>query len=58
MNGLAVQIAFTVPFSLPLVAAATLYRLNWFYPAFMIGVGATLSAVYIPCGNSACLQVY
>lgn len=40
MNGLAMQIAFTVPLSLPLVAAATLYRLNWFFPAFMIVVGA------------------
>jgi hypothetical protein len=40
MNALAMQIAFTVPCSLPLVAAASLYRLNWFYPAFMIVVGA------------------
>jgi hypothetical protein len=40
MNGLAMQIAFTVLFSLPLVGAATLYRLNWFYPAFMVVVGA------------------
>jgi len=40
MNALAIQIAFTVPLSFPLVAAATLHRLNWFYPAFMIVVGA------------------
>jgi hypothetical protein len=40
MNGLAMQIAFTVPFSLPLIFAATLYHSNWFYPAFMIVVGA------------------
>jgi Family of unknown function (DUF7010) len=33
------QIAFTLPFSLPLVAAATLYRFHWFYPAFMIALG-------------------
>ncbi len=26
--------------TLPLVAAATLYRLGWFYPAFMIVLGA------------------
>src|SRR5580693_5336743 len=26
-------------FDLPLVAAATAYRLNWFYPAFMIVLG-------------------
>lgn len=39
MNALAMQIAFIVPLSLPLIGAATLYRLNWFYPAFMIVVG-------------------
>jgi hypothetical protein len=44
VNALATQIAFTVPFSLPLLAAATLHRLNWFYPAFMIVVGAN----YLP----------
>ena len=32
--------AFTLPLNLPLVAAATMYRLNWFYPAFMIALGA------------------
>lgn len=40
MNALARQIAFIVPLCLPLVAAATLYRRDWFYPAFMIVVGA------------------
>jgi hypothetical protein len=39
MNALAIQIAFIVPFSLPLVFAATAYRHAWFYPAFMIVVG-------------------
>ena len=39
MNALAMQIAFTLPLNLLLVAAATAYRLNWFYPAFMIAVG-------------------
>jgi hypothetical protein len=39
LNGLAMQIAFIVPLSLPLIGAATLYRMNWFYPAFMIVVG-------------------
>jgi len=39
MNALAMQIAFTLPLNLPLVAAATLYRLDWFYPAFMIALG-------------------
>jgi hypothetical protein len=40
MNALAMQIAFTVPISLPLICATTAFRLNWFYPAFMIVVGA------------------
>ena len=33
------QVAFTLPLDLPIVLAATLYRLNWFYPAFMIALG-------------------
>ena len=40
LSYLAMQIAFTVPLSLPLVGAATLHHLNWFYPACMIVVGA------------------
>lgn len=40
MRGLAMQVAFTVPLAIPLVLAATLHRLEWFYPAFMIVVGA------------------
>jgi len=40
MGGLAMQIAFTIPLTLPVLAGATLYRLDWFYPAFMIIVGA------------------
>ncbi len=40
LNGLAMQVAFTVPMSLPLVGAATLHHLTWFYPALMIVVGA------------------
>jgi hypothetical protein len=40
LRHLAMQIAFTVPLGLPLVGAATLYRLEWFYPAFAIVVGA------------------
>jgi hypothetical protein len=36
---LAMQIAFTLPLNLPLVAAATLHHFNWFYPAFMIALG-------------------
>ena len=40
LGNLAMQIAFTIPLGLPLVGAATLHRLNWFYPAMMIVVGA------------------
>jgi hypothetical protein len=40
LSGLGAQIAFTLPLGLPVVGAAALYRLNWFYPAFMILLGA------------------
>ncbi len=39
-NQLAMQVAFIVPFCLPVIGAATLYHTGWFYPAFMIVVGA------------------
>lgn len=40
LNGLAMQVAFTIPLALPVVGAAALYRLDWFFPAFMVIVGA------------------
>ncbi len=40
LEGLARQVAFIVPLCLPVIAAAALYRINWFYPAFMVVVGA------------------
>jgi hypothetical protein len=40
LNGLAMQVAFTLPLSLPVVGAAALYRLDWFYPALMVILGA------------------
>jgi hypothetical protein len=40
LGQLATQVALTIPLNLPVVAAAALYRLNWFYPAFMVVVGA------------------
>lgn len=40
MGQLAMQIAFTVPLALPLIGAAALHRLEWFYPAFLLVVGA------------------
>jgi hypothetical protein len=40
LNNLAMQIAFTVPLLIPLILVATMYNINWFYPAFMLVVGA------------------
>jgi hypothetical protein len=40
LPGLAMQVAFTIPLTLPVVAGATLHRLDWFYPAAMLIVGA------------------
>lgn len=39
-NQLAMQSAFIIPFCLPVIGAASLYNINWFYPAFLIVVGA------------------
>ena len=40
LRPLAPQVAFIVPLVMPLAGAATLYRTTWFYPAFMVIVGA------------------
>jgi hypothetical protein len=40
LSGLAMQVAFLVPIMIPVIGAATLHNVNWFYPAFMIAVGA------------------
>ena len=40
MNGLAMQTAFIVPLTIPVILAAASYDQAWFYPAFMIIVGA------------------
>ena len=40
LYGLGAQVAFVLPLSLPLVGAAALYRIDWFFPAFMIALGA------------------
>src|SRR4051812_12909969 len=37
---LGMQIAFVLPLSMPLLLPVGLYRLNWFYPAMMILLGA------------------
>ena len=44
MNALGMQVAFTLPLTLPVVIGIAALRLAWFYPAFMI----TLGAHYLP----------
>jgi hypothetical protein len=44
MNALGMQVAFTLPLTLPLVLAIAMLRPSWFYPALMI----TLGAHYLP----------
>jgi hypothetical protein len=40
LGSLGMQIAFTLPLSMLLLVPVTAFRLNWFYPALMILVGA------------------
>jgi hypothetical protein len=40
LGNLAMQIAFTLPLSMLLLVPVTVFRLNWFYPALMVLVGA------------------
>jgi hypothetical protein len=40
LGGLAMQIAFTVPITLPLAGAAALHQRGWFYPSCLVIVGA------------------
>lgn len=40
LRELAPQVAFVVPLVMPLAGAAMLHRVTWFYPAFMVIVGA------------------
>lgn len=40
LQQLAMQIAFTLPLSMLLLAPVTAFRLHWFYPGLMILVGA------------------
>ena len=39
-TGLAMQTAFIIPLCIPVIGAATLYNADWFFPAFMVVVGA------------------
>ena len=40
MNALGIQVAFTLPLTLPLVIGIAMIRPAWFYPSFMIALGA------------------
>lgn len=40
LHGLGAQVALVLPLMLPVVGAAAMYRLDWFYPAFMVALGA------------------
>src|SRR5438270_7228331 len=40
LGKLGMQIAFTLPLSMLLLAPVTAFRLNWFYPGLMILLGA------------------
>jgi len=40
LYSLGAQVAFVLTSSLPLVGAAALYRIEWFFPAFMVALGA------------------
>lgn len=40
MNALGIQVAFTLPLSLPIVIGIAAIKPAWFYPAFMIVLGA------------------
>lgn len=40
LRQLGMQVAFVLPASMPLLVPIGLYRLNWFYPAMMILLGA------------------
>lgn len=40
LGNLAMQAAFIIPFCYPVIASATIYNSNWFFPAFMVVVGA------------------
>lgn len=40
LGNLAMQIAFALPMSMLLLVPVTAFRLNWFYPALMVLVGA------------------
>lgn len=40
LSALGMQVAFVLPLCLPVVAAVAVHHLAWFYPAFMVVLGA------------------
>lgn len=54
LNGLAMQVAFTIPLTIPLAGAAALHRLPWFYPTMLVIVGAH----YLPFVTLYGMRVY
>jgi hypothetical protein len=40
LEALGRQVAFVLPLCLPVIAAAALYNVNWYYPAFAVVTGA------------------
>lgn len=40
LRGLAMQVAFMIPLCFPVVVGAALHKINWFFPALSIVVGA------------------
>ena len=40
LTGLGMQVAFVLPLSLPVVGAVAVHHLEWFYPAFIVVLGA------------------
>jgi hypothetical protein len=51
---LGMQVAFVLPFSMLLLLPVGLYRLNWFFPALMILVGAH----YLPFATSYGMRMF
>ncbi len=54
LKNLAMQIAFIVPLTLPVAGGATLYKMNWFFPACAIIVGAH----YLPFAFLYGMRIY
>ena len=53
-NALAIQVAFVLPFSMLLLFPVALYRLNWFFPALMVLVGAH----YLPFASLYGMRIF